>query len=263
MRVGVTAARKAEEQVALLERRGASVLWAPALSLEPNHVDEASLRESTTDVLSRPLDLVLATTGIGMRTWFSYADTWGQADDLVAALGRAEIIARGPKSVGALRKRGLSEAWVAGSERFSEMLEHLSDRDLTGACIVVQEHGQSLSTAADRLRDRGADVTSVAIYRVVVAEDLKPLRSLVDRIAERMLDAVTFTSPPAVAALMQLANDEGRSSEVAEAFRSSVRAVCVGPVTAEACEVWDVPSTHPERSRLGAMVKHVESVLAP
>ena len=32
-RIGVTAARKAEEQVALLERRGATVEWAAALSL--------------------------------------------------------------------------------------------------------------------------------------------------------------------------------------------------------------------------------------
>ena len=31
-RIGVTAARKVEEQIALLERRGATVEWAPALS---------------------------------------------------------------------------------------------------------------------------------------------------------------------------------------------------------------------------------------
>ena len=42
--VGVTAARKVDEQVALLERRGARVEWAPALSLDPNHVDDAELR---------------------------------------------------------------------------------------------------------------------------------------------------------------------------------------------------------------------------
>ncbi len=53
-RVGVTAARKAEEQIQLLERRGAQVEWAPALSLDPNHVDDDLLRVATEDVLARP-----------------------------------------------------------------------------------------------------------------------------------------------------------------------------------------------------------------
>ena len=41
-RIGVTAARKVDEQVTLLERRGAAVEWAPALSVDPNHVDDAA-----------------------------------------------------------------------------------------------------------------------------------------------------------------------------------------------------------------------------
>ena len=65
-RVGVTAARRAEEQVALLTRRGAEVAWAPALSLDPNRVDDARLRAATEEVLTGPVDMFLATTGIGM-----------------------------------------------------------------------------------------------------------------------------------------------------------------------------------------------------
>ena len=82
-RIGVTAARKVEEQVALLERRGAEVEVAPALSLDPHRVDDAQLRAATQEVLDRPLDLFLATTGIGMKTWFDAADTWGIGDELV------------------------------------------------------------------------------------------------------------------------------------------------------------------------------------
>ena len=66
-RVGVTAARKVDEQIGLLERRGATVEWAPALSLDPNQVDDERLRAATEEVLSRPVDLFLATTGIGMK----------------------------------------------------------------------------------------------------------------------------------------------------------------------------------------------------
>ncbi len=257
-RIGVTAARKIEEQTTLLERRGATVVWAPALSLNPNHVDDASLRAATEDVLSRPVDLFLATTGIGMKAWFAAAEAWGLLDELLAALGSAEILARGPKSVGALRRRGLQELWAPESEAFEDVLEHLRGRDLAGRRIVVQEHGQSLSMAAHALRRQGADVTTVAVYRVLSADDPGPMFALIDQVVERTVDAVTFTSAPAVAALMDGAGSTGRRDELIGAFQADVVAACVGPVTAAAFEMWGVPSIYPERSRLAAMVKQLE-----
>ena len=257
-RIGVTAARKGEEQTHLLERRGATVTWAPALSLNPNHVDDASLRAATEDVLSRPVDLFLATTGIGMKAWFAAAEGWGLLDDLLAHLGSAEILARGPKSVGALRRRGLQELWAPESEAFEDVLEHLRGRDLAGLRIVVQEHGQSLSMAAHALRHQGAEVITVTVYRVLSADDPGPMSALIDQVVARELDAVTFTSAPAVAALMDAAASTGRRDELVGAFQADVIASCVGPVTAAAFEMWGVPSIHPERSRLAAMVKQLE-----
>ena len=59
-RIGVTAARRADEQVALLERRGAEVVHAPALSVDPNRIDEVGLLAATKDVLSQPVDIFAA-----------------------------------------------------------------------------------------------------------------------------------------------------------------------------------------------------------
>jgi uroporphyrinogen-III synthase len=257
-RIGVTAARKVDEQVALLERRGAGVEWAPALSLDPNRIDDAQLRAATEDVLARPVDMFLATTGIGMRSWFDAAERWGLLPDLLAAMESAEILARGPKSVGALRRRGLRELWAPESECFEDVLEHLRGRSLQGVRIVVQEHGQSLSMVAHALRRQGADVTTVTVYRVEPAGDPEPMFKLIDLICERALDAVTFTSAPAVAALMDASGPTGRRDELIGAFQADVVASCVGPVTAAAFEMWGVPSIYPDRSRLTAMVKQLE-----
>ena len=260
-RIGVTAARKVEEQVALLERRGAEVEWAPALSLDPNHVDDAALRAATEDVIARRVDLFLATTGIGIRAWLDACERWGLLESVLDAFRRAEILARGPKSVGALRARGLRELWAPDSECFDDVLAHLRGRDLTGRRIVVQEHGQSLSMVAHALRRQGADVTTVTVYRVASADDPRPMFRLIDLIADRRLDAVTFTSAPAVAALMEAAASTGRRDEIVTAFQSDAVAACVGPVTAAAFEMWGVPTMVPERSRLLAMVKQLETEL--
>ncbi|TIC83333.1 uroporphyrinogen-III synthase [Nocardioides sp. GY 10127] len=261
-RIGVTAARKNEEQVALLERRGAEVVLAPALSSDPNRVDEAQLRPATEAVIANPPHMFLATTGVGMRAWIEQAQQWGLDEALVRALRPAEILARGPKAVGALRAVGLRELWSPQSELFEDVLDHLRGRDLTGKRIVVQEHGQSLSMVAHALRRQGADVTVVTVYRTVTAEDPTPMFALVDRIADLELDAVTFTSAPAVAALMDAATSVGRRDDVVSAFQADVVAVCVGPVTAAAFELWGVPTIYPpDRSRMAAMIKLMESDL--
>jgi uroporphyrinogen-III synthase len=126
---------------------------------------------------------------------------------------------------------------------------------------VVQEHGQSLSMVAHALRRQGADVTTVTVYRVEPSADPEPVFRLIDMVADLSLDAVTFTSAPAVAAFMEAAMSTGRRDEVVSAFQADVVAACVGPVTAAAFEMWGVPSIFPERSRLAAMVKQLESEL--
>jgi uroporphyrinogen-III synthase len=260
-RVGVTAARKADEQVALLRRRGAEVEWAPVLSQDPNRVDDASLRLATEEVLARPVDTFVATTGIGMRGWIEAATSWGLDGALRSSLSAAEIIARGPKSVGQLRRFGLRELWAPESECFEDVLTHLRGRDLRGRRIVVQEHGQSLSMVAHALRRQGADVTTVTVYRVASAEDPTRMFGLIERIAERRLDAVTFTAAPAVGALLDAAASIGLRDEIVTAFQADVLACSVGPVTAAAFEIWGVPSVFPDRSRLAAMVRLLETEL--
>ena len=84
---------------------------------------------------------------------------------------------------------------------------------------------------------------------------------MIDLIADRELDAATFTSAPAVAALMEAAGSTGRREDVISAFQADVVASCVGPVTAAAFEMWGVPTVYPDRSRLAAMVKQLETEL--
>ena len=141
------------------------------------------------------------------------------------------------------------------------MLAHLRGRDLTGQRIVVQEHGQSLSTVAHALRRQGADVDVVTVYRVEGAADPTPMFRLVDLIAERKLDAVTFTSAPAVAALMEMAGAVGSAGRGGGRLpgrrrRRLRRSGDRGRVRAVGGA--DDP---PERSRLAAMVKLMETEL--
>ena len=255
--VAVTAARRREELGALLDRRGARVLYAPAIRIVPL-ADDAELVAATQRVLERPVDLVIATTGVGFRGWVEAADAWDLP--LVEHLRPARVLARGPKARGAIRGGGLVDAWSPASESSAEVLEHLlsgGEGPLAGRRIAVQLHGDPLPDLVAGLRRAGAEVLTVPVYRWVPPEDVAPLHRLVTAIAGGGVDAVTFTSAPAAASLLGVADELGRRDEVVAALGSRVLAVAVGPVTAGPLSDAGILSAQPERARLGALAREV------
>jgi uroporphyrinogen-III synthase len=255
--VAVTAARRKEELGALLDRRGARVVYAPAIRIVPLS-DDAELVAATRRVLAAPVDLVVATTGVGFRGWLEAADAWDLP--LVEHLADARVLARGPKARGAIRGGGLVDAWSPESESSAEVLEHLlsgEEGPLAGRRIAVQLHGDPLPELVSGLRDAGADVLTVPVYRWVLPEDIGPVRRLVAALVSGGVDAVTFTSAPAAASLLQVADELGQRDAVVEALSRRVLVVAVGPVTAGPLDAAGIPSVHPERSRLGALAREV------
>ncbi len=254
--VAVTAARRREELSALLERRGARVVEAPAIRIVPTH-DDDDLHAVTRACIAAAPDVVVATTGIGFRGWMEAADGWGIGEELRACLSGAELLARGPKAKGAVRAAGLAESWSPASEASDEVLARLLDEGVAGRRVAVQLHGEPLPEFTGALREAGADVVEVPVYRWVPAEDIRPLRRLVEQVVAGAVDCVTFTSAPAVASMLTVAREDGRADALVEALSGPVLVAAVGPVTAGPLDRLGIPSVQPERARLGALVRTV------
>ena len=255
--VAVTAARRREELGALLARRGARVVYAPAIRIVPL-ADDTELVAATREVLARPVDLVVATTGVGFRGWLEAADAWDLP--LVEHLHGARVLARGPKARGAIRGGGLVDAWSPASESSAEVLEHLlsgAEGPLQGRRVAVQLHGDPLPDFVEALRATGAEVVTVPVYRWVLPEDVAPVRRLVRSVVTGAVDAVTFTSAPAAASLLTVADELGQHSELVAALSDGVLPVAVGPVTAGPLTAAGIDAVQPERARLGALAREV------
>jgi uroporphyrinogen-III synthase len=256
--VAVTAERRRDEMSALLARRGARVITASTISIVPVEDDDA-LHAATAACIGLQPDLVVATTGFGFRGWLEAAEGWGLGEDLRAVLGKARLIARGPKPCGAIRAAGLSEEWAAPTESTEEILERLLAEGIAGHRIVVQEHGEPQTDFVAALRAAGAAVVEVPVYRWVAPPDTAPVRRLVELIGAGQIDAVTFTSAPAVKSFLTLAGASAGS--VLAQFRSGTMAACVGPVTAAPLTALSVPVVMPERYRLGALIRAITDEL--
>ncbi|GGT14781.1 uroporphyrinogen-III synthase [Streptomyces chromofuscus] len=252
--VGVTAARRADELGALLGRRGAAVLHAPALRIVPL-ADDSELLAATKELLDRTPDVVVATTAIGFRGWIEAADGWGLGVALLDRLRGVELLARGPKVKGAIRAAGLTEDWSPSSESMAEVLDRLLEEGVDGRRIAVQLHGEPLPGFVESLRAGGAEVVGVPVYRWMPPEDLSPVDRLLDATVSRGVDALTFTSAPAAASLLSRAEERGLLPELLAALHHDVVPACVGPVTALPLQARGVDTVQPERFRLGPLVQ--------
>jgi uroporphyrinogen-III synthase len=264
-RVAVTSARRSQELCALLRRYGATVASAAAITMVALP-DDDELHCNTEALIASPPDILIATTGIGFRGWIGAAGDWGLVNQLTAALSGARIVARGPKATGALRAAGLREEWSAPSDSSREVLQYLQRSRIAGRRIAVQMHGATedwdpFPEFLDELRSAGADVVPIRAYRWNPAPAGGAFDQLVIQVAQRQFDAVAFTSAPAVAATLMRAEDLGISNQLLNALRSDVRAMCVGPVTAQRLVGLGVPTSSPDRMRLVALAKHIADEL--
>ncbi|GIG66319.1 uroporphyrinogen-III synthase [Phytomonospora endophytica] len=257
--VAVTAQRRGGELAALLERRGARTIVAPTLRIVPL-ADDHALRAATIELLRDPPHVTVVTTGIGFQGWMDAADGWGFGSRLRSVLTGGRILSRGPKALGAIRAAGLTESWWAPSGDGRDVLARLRAEGVAGRRVAVQLHGDPSDDYLSAIRAEGAVAIPVPVYRWTVPADLAPVQRLVDAICARRVDAVTFTSAPAVNALLRIAGDQ--AEEMLDSLRGgAVLAAAVGPVTAAPLERLDVPVARPERSRLGALVRTVAALL--
>ncbi|MES9514683.1 uroporphyrinogen-III synthase [Rhodococcus erythropolis] len=257
--IALTAERRVEEFATLLERRGAEIVRTPVIHVLPL-VDDRDLRTQTSALIADPPELVVISTGIGFRGWLDAVASWGLTDEFLGALARTRIIARGPKATGAIRGAGLREEWSPSGESSEEVLAHLGSEGVAGLRVAVQLHGtitewEPLTDLSASLADIGAVVTPVSVYRWIRPPDQSPVRALVAAVRSGAIDALTFTSAPAVSSMLSTAKEMGELERFVAAMRGAVPTYCVGPVTAAPLELLGVPTIQPERSRLGSLAR--------
>jgi uroporphyrinogen-III synthase len=190
------------------------------------------------------------------------ADAAGLGHQLIDALSRATILVRGPKARGAVRAAGLTEQGSGVEETTASLIDLLLESGVEGRTVAVQLHGYVDHEQLDRITAAGGRLLTVAPYRWSAPLDPRQVDRLIEAACGRQIDAVTFTSAPAAEALLQAAERSGRLAELSLALRRDVLCVAVGQVTAGPLRKAGVDPVHPDRYRLGALVRTVCDELA-
>lgn len=258
--VGITADRRADEQATLFDRRGASVVHGPAIRTLPLCNDD-ELRAVTEAIIDAPPHVLVANTGLGIRSWFGAAESWDRGEALLDALRSTRVYARGPKASGAVHALGLEVVARPPSERLRDCIELVRADLQPGERVVVQRDGGPPPVEVASLRAAGATVVELPIYRWQRSEDPRPALRLAEGVIAGRVHAVTFTAGPAITSWLELAEAEGLAGELRAALSSGAVVVgCVGPVCREVAEAAGIGGDHlavPRTSRLGPLVRTV------
>lgn len=253
----ITADRRKRELASALERRGAKVVFASALSTV-SHLDDHRLVADTRALISSPPEIVVATTGIGFRAWVEAADAAGIADALIETLRGARLVARGPKARGAIQAAGLEADWVAETETAAELRDYLLAEGIEGRSVAIQHHGNGADGLDEAFAEAGAHVRSLVVYGWGPPLDPVSHELWIDNAAGGACDAVLFTSAPGAQAWVASVHQRGRLEAIRERNAAgSLLLASVGPITAQPLEQAGLHSVYPERWRLGALVREL------
>jgi uroporphyrinogen-III synthase len=219
--------------------------------------DNTAVLEFGKRLLAGHFEMVILLTGVGTKTMIEILQTAHPLDFVKAALARTTVLARGPKPVAALKELGLTPSiTVPEPNTWRDILQLLDERgSLIEVRIAVQEYGVSNPDLLAALRQRGAQVTQVPIYKWALPEDMAPLRRVLDSIVAGQVDLLLITNAAQIDHVMQLLEQEGKVPQFKEACKKMVVA-SIGPTASERLRHYDLPvDLEPSHSKMGVLVK--------
>jgi len=255
-RVAAFEARFAQEMAKLIASHGGEPLVAPAMAEVPLG-QNVSAFEFAERLFRGELPVVVFLTGVGTRALFEVVETRYIRAQLVEALGKVAVIARGPKPVSALRSFGVPVAVaVPEPNTWRELLEAMDASDrcpaLKGLTVAVQEYGVPNAELLQELKNRGANVLQVAVYRWALPKDTGPLEEAIQSLIAGDCQVALFTNAMQVSHLFQLATQMGVTDPLRDALWRVVVG-SVGPVCSQALhDVGVVVDLEPRHPRMGS-----------
>lgn len=256
LRVVSFESRMATEMTRLIGHYGGQPLVAPALREIPIQDNPAALRLGAR-LIDGQVDTLILMTGIGTTILFDILRSRHSMSSIMAGLMKTVIVARGPKPVVALKILGITPTLtVPEPNTWVEVVSTLDEyRPVKGLRVAVQEYGTSNPDLLEALRQRGAEVFPVPIYRWALPEDTGPLKNVLGEIIAGNTQVMLVTNAAQIDHVMQLLEQEGTTAQFKEACKKMVVA-SIGPTASERLRHYDFPiDFEPSHPKMGVLVK--------
>ena len=250
--------RRAKEIAQLIANNGGRPMVAPSTReiATPNE-DEQKLIQG---ILNGDFDVIIFMTGVGARALIEAAEPFASREKFLSSLRNLQVIVRGPKPAAVMREFNIPVALTVPEPNTWREIVAVLDKNpeivpLENRRVAIQEHGEPSPELYGALRERGADIFAVRIYRWELPENLAPLQNAVRSLINNAIDVVLFTSSVQYVHAAKVAAQMGVEQQFKSALNGSLVA-SIGPVASEALRKngirVDVEPSHP---KMGFLVK--------
>jgi uroporphyrinogen-III synthase len=256
-RIVLLEARMETELANLARRHGLEPVSVPAVREEI--ADSADEVNSLIDALSsRDVDYIIFQTGAGAATLFDEAEKLNRHGELIEALKRTQIVARGPKPAAVLARRGLRAAISARAPfTTAELSEATLQVDMADKNVALIHYGEPNLSLAESLAHRGARLRELLLYEWRLPSDMTRLIRLIDELIDHQYTAIAFTSQIQARHLFHLATEAGKEDKLRAALEEIVVA-SIGPTCTAALTTLGLrPRVEPERPKMGPLMSAV------
>lgn len=228
--------RRAREIGKLIANLGGVPIVAPSVrevSLESNQEALEFARKLSTG----EVDIVIFTTGVGVKALVSAVEKVCPRDELARYLNDVVVVARGPKPSAALKELGVRiSLTVPEPNTWRDLLALLDQSKSTfpvaGRRIAVQEYGVTNPDLSAGLEERGAIVSLVNVYQWALPEDIGPLQQAVESVIKGEVHVLLVASSVQIRHLFEVAEKMDESKALHKAL-SRVVIASIGPLTSE------------------------------
>ena len=232
-RIAILESRLGEQLAQLIARASAIPLHAPALAEVPDG-DPDALQAFLDTCMQRPPQLFVFQTGVGTQALLDMTEQLGRTQQLMALLAQGKVAERGPKPAAVLRAHSIRiDLASQDPHTTTELLRALEGIAVAGSRVVIQRYGESNRELETALRQRGAELVELPLYRWALPQDTAPLSRLLDALERNELDAAVFTSASQPRNLFSFARDQ-RREDALRAGLERVKVFSIGPVCSRA-----------------------------
>jgi uroporphyrinogen-III synthase len=230
-----------------LRELGAEATEMPVIKIVP--VSSSELLDRAIDGLDR-FDWIVFTSANAVDAFHSRLSERGLD---TGHLGDAKVAAIGTATTRRLRDLSIDPELVPEEAVAESLLDALKARGVAGSSILLPRAEVARDTLPDGLREAGADVHVVSVYRTVPAD---PDPAALRRLRDGEIDIVTFTSSSTVRNLLRMLDGD-------TALLNAGLVACIGPVTAATARehglrVDVVATDHSIPGLIAAIRQHVE-----
>ncbi len=248
--------RMSAEMTGLIERYGGRPMVTPAMREVPLEDNREALQFGER-LLAGQVDMLILMTGVGLEILVGVLKTIHPLETITTALKQITLVTRGPKPAAVLKELGLKPTFtVPEPNTWRDLLKTLdANCPVLGLRVALLEYGTTNAELMEELRERGATLSRVPVYRWALPEDLDRLREAMGNIAAGQVDVLLITNAVQVDHVMQMLTKDGRMEQFKQALDRVVVA-SVGPTASERLRHYGWPvDIEPSHPKMGTLVK--------